>query len=233
MIPQVYRDVNILSSLGEIVDRHLQHYKDDFDLDKDMIRKFSLSPDENDHYLIWMCRPLGTNCLREREVYLENTHENSVFRFYNEQTKDNVLAYALCLKETDGIIVKGDIYTLDYVKEAERLPLLSCPIKQVTLYFSDGNEFTVPYENMRGAVNELSVKHGDPSSFRYHPESEAELGLILRRLHFKRDRQANIGSFKQHIEDLQKTSVIEKLQGAKAAVKPSENKTVKKDEQSL
>ena len=233
MIPQVFRDVDILGSLEQIVDRHTKHFKDDFTLDKDIIYKLALSSDDNDHHLIWLCRPMGTHCLREREVFLENTHENSVFRFYYEQTKDDVLAYALHLKESDGMIIRGDIFTLDYVKEVERLPFLCCSVERVTMYYPDGNEYTVPYQNMSGAVNELSIKHGDPESFRYHPESESELGLILRRLHFRRERQANFGDFAQHIEGLNKPSVRDKLQVAKTEVKPSERKAMKKDEQSL
>lgn len=119
MIPQVYRDVDILKSLGRIVDQHTKEFKEDFELDKKIILKMAQSPDENDHHLIWMCRPLGTHCF-------------------------------------------------------------------------------------------------------------AELGLILRRLHFKRDRQANVGDFEQHIESLQKSSVRNKLQRAKSEVKPSEPKPPKK-----
>jgi len=124
MIPQVYRDVDILESLGRIVDQHTKEFKEDFELDKKIILKMAQSPDENDHHLIWMCRPLGTHCF-------------------------------------------------------------------------------------------------------------AELGLILRRLHFKRDRQANVGDFEQHIESLQKSSVRNKLQRAKSEVKPSEPKPPKKKEPSL
>lgn len=87
MIPQVFRDVDILASLAGIMDQHTKYYKDDFDLDKSIIHTLSRSSDENDRRLIWLCRPLGTHCLRERDVFLEGTHENSVFRFYHEQTK--------------------------------------------------------------------------------------------------------------------------------------------------
>lgn len=233
MIPQVYRNVDILASLEQIVNLHTKYYKEDFDLDKSIIRTLARSTEESDRHLIWLCRPLGTNCLRERDVYLEGSHENSVFRFYHEQTKDRILAYAIHLKESDGPTVKGDIYTLDYAKAVERLPYLSCPIERVTLYFSDGNEFTVPHNTMHGAINELSKSHGDLKSLRYQPESEAELGMILRRMYSNRDRRANRGSFEQHIEDLQKQSVCKKLQKAKSEIKFSERKSPKKDEQTL
>ena len=121
-------------------------------------------------------------------------------------------------------------YALDYAKEVERLSLLSCPVAEVTLYFADGREVTVPYESFNHAIHNLTSEHGTLDSFRYRPESEAELGLILRRLHFKRNRQANVGDFEQHIESLQKSSVRNKLHRAKSEVKPVEKKPPKKKE---
>lgn len=233
MIPQVYRDVDILKSLGRIVDQHTKEFKEDFELDKKIILKMAQSPDENDHHLIWMCRPLGTHCFAERDVFLENTFENRGLYAYHSEKPNKNLLYALHLKQNDGETVKGDIYTLDYAKEVERVSLLSCPVTQVTLFFADGKDFTVPYESFHDAIHELIPKHGAVDSFRYRPESEAELDLILRRLHIQRDRQANVGDFEQHIESLQKSSVRNKLQRAKSEVKPSEPKPPKKKEPSL
>lgn len=233
MIPQVYRDVDILESLGRIVDQHTKEFKEDFELDKRIILKMAQSPDENDHHLIWMCRPLGTHCFAERDVFLENTFENRGLYAYHSEKPNKNLLYALHLKQNDGETVKGDIYTLDYAKEVERVSLLSCPVTQVTLYFANGKEVTVPYESFHDAIHELTPKHGAIDSFRYRPESETELGLILRRLHIKRDRQANVGDFEQHIESLQKSSVRNKLQRAKSEVNPSEPKPLKKKEPSL
>ena len=131
MIPQVYRDVDILKSLGRIVDQHTKEFKEDFELDKKIILKMAQSPDENDHHLIWMCRPLGTHCFAERDVFLENTFENRGLYAYHSEKPNKNLLYALHLKWNDGDTVKGDIYTLDYTKEVERVSLLSCPVTQV------------------------------------------------------------------------------------------------------
>ena len=233
MIPQVYRDVDILGCLERIVNQHTKEFKEDFEIDKKIILKLAQSADDTDRHLIWMCRPLGTQCLRERDVFLEDTYENRVLHAYNSKKPNKNLLYALHLKNIDGETVTGDIYTLDYAKEIERLSLLSCPVTQVTLYYSNGKQFTVPYESFNDAIHELTPKHGELDSFRYLPESEAELGLILRRLHIRRDRQANLGNFEQHMEGLQKISVRDKLQKAKSRVKPSKEPQTKKKEQSL
>lgn len=88
-----FEDVELLGALSRIVDLHTQHYKDDFDLDKELISKLAVSDRSEDKQLLWMSRPCGTYTLREREVYLDGSHENKVWRFYQEQTNDPVLAY--------------------------------------------------------------------------------------------------------------------------------------------
>ncbi len=64
-----------------------------------MISKLAVSDRSEDKQLLWMSRPCGTYTLREREVYLKGKDENKVWRFYQEQTNDPILAYAISLKE--------------------------------------------------------------------------------------------------------------------------------------
>ena len=66
-----FEDVDLLGALSRIVDLHTQHYKDDFDLDKELISKLAVSDRSEDKQLLWMSRPCGTYTLREREVYLD------------------------------------------------------------------------------------------------------------------------------------------------------------------
>ena len=79
---------------------HTQHYKDDFDIDKELIQNLAACRNGENEQLLWMSRTCGTYCLWERDVYLQDSHENKVWRFYHEQTKDSILAYAIRL---DGI----------------------------------------------------------------------------------------------------------------------------------
>ena len=70
-----FEDVDLLGALSRIVDLHTQHYKEDFDLDKELISKLAVSDRSEDKQLLWMSRPCGTYTLREREVYLDGSHE--------------------------------------------------------------------------------------------------------------------------------------------------------------
>ena len=134
-----FEDVDLLGALSRIVDLHTQHYKEVFDLDKELISKLAVSDRSEDKQLLWMSRPCGTYTLREREVYLDGSHENKVWRFYQEQTNDPVLAYAISLKEVRDGKIFGNLYPLNYREHVERMKKLTCPIGNVAVAFEDGN----------------------------------------------------------------------------------------------
>lgn len=206
-----FENVDILDALGQIMELHTQHYKDDFDMDKELIPKLAESSDPEDRRLLWMSRPCGTYTLREREVYLDGSYENNVWKYYHEQTKDPVLAFALSIKGVQGGKVIGNLYPLDYPEHVERVKLLTCPIEKVTVTFEDGAVVTLPYQTLRGFINELSPEHGNPKFMLYSPESEQELAIILKRERFKRSYHAKPGNIKEYIDGLQKGTVRSQL----------------------
>ncbi len=163
-----FEGVDVLDFLGQVVELHTQHYKEDFDMDKELIPKLALSGEAEDRRLRWMSRPCGTYCLSERAVYLQESNENKVWMFYHEQTHDPILAYALTLDGLQDGKVIGSIYPLDYPSHVERVKSLSCPIDRVTVTFEDGVQLTLPYQSQRRQINELcqSMAPQNPYSMR-------------------------------------------------------------------
>mgnify|MGYP007114422718 FL=1 len=219
-----FENMDILDALGKIMELHTKHYKDDFELNKELIPKLAASENTEDRRLLWMSRPCGTYTLRERDVYLQDSHENKVWDFYYEQTKDPILAYALNLKGIRDGKVPGDIYPLDYGAHVERTKLLTCPITQVTMFFEDGASAVLPYASRRQKINKLMPEHGAPKSMYYAPESERELSLILVRERLKREHHASPGNFKEYLEKLEKGTLRAQLQARRTTV-PSPGKS--------
>lgn len=213
-----FEGVDILDFLGQVVELHTQHYKDDFDLDKELIPKLAVSGEPEDRCLLWLSRPCGTYTLREWEVYLEGSHANKVCMFYHEQTKDPVLAYALSIKEVQDGKVIGNIYPLDYGSHVERVKLLTCPIGKVAVLFEDGTNITIPYQNQRQLMNELMPVHGRPKTMTELPENERELAVILKRERLKRSYHATNGDIKEYIDRLKKGTLRGKLKETRTAV---------------
>lgn len=218
-----FEGVDILDALGQIMELHTQHFKQDFDLDKELIPKLAVSADPEDKRLLWMSRPCGTYTLRERETYLDGSYENSVWKYYHEQSKDPVLAYALSIKGIQDGKVMGNIYPLDYPAHVERVKLLTCPIEKVTVTFEDGAVVTLPYQTRRQFINELSPEHGTPKFMRYEPESEQELAMILKRERFKRSYQVKPGNIKEYIDGLKKSTVHGQLKRGREVKAPHRN----------
>lgn len=84
---------------------------------------------------MWFCRPSGTHCFRERDVFLKDTAPHNTWRFYMEQTSDRVLAYAIELTGTERGKIKGNLYELDYAKHYERVKEKELPADTVKLIY--------------------------------------------------------------------------------------------------
>ena len=54
-----YTDVDIVAELQKLVDSHVDSYKEDFDIDKRIIRRAAESQNPEDKTLMWFCRPHG------------------------------------------------------------------------------------------------------------------------------------------------------------------------------
>jgi len=69
-----FENVDIFSSLEAIMKQNTGFYQSDFEIDKQIITKMMESPERADKTLLWFCRPSGTNCLRERDVWIRGYH---------------------------------------------------------------------------------------------------------------------------------------------------------------
>ena len=109
-----FENVDVLASLQQIMQQNTAAFQNDFDIDKKILTQAAKSKNAEDKVYLWFSRPNGTHCLRERDVFLRGTREHNTFRFYHEQTKERVLAYAVVLSGMESGKVKGSIYELDY-----------------------------------------------------------------------------------------------------------------------
>ena len=58
-------------TLTKLVDSHVDSYKEDFDIDRRIIRRAAESQNPEDRTLMWFCRPQGTHCLNENQVFIQ------------------------------------------------------------------------------------------------------------------------------------------------------------------
>ena len=207
-----FENIDLVDALRRIMDIHTRNYKEDFELDAQLLHSLAGSQSPEDRHLLWMSRPNGTYLLPEREVYVEDSYENKVWEFYHEQTRDPILAYAVEIKGVEGDTVRGNLIELDYADHVERMKKLAVPVETVAVTFEDNATFYLPFRTYHREAVPLEETHGDIASVNYLPENARELDMILRSERFQTGIHAKTGSIEEHIRKLAvQHGVTEKL----------------------
>lgn len=170
-----YHQADILEYLAKIVRKNTRAYTEDFDLD---IRTFWNSAHESDmerRSFLWMCRPHGTWCVLEREVFLDDTNANCIWTHYADHP-EGILAYRVVIEGVCDGKLTGKVIPIDYAKQVRRVMRSVLPV--ATIQYRDKNEHFC--ENSYSAFMNSTLPFEDGiHDIRYVPQSEAELQHIL------------------------------------------------------
>ena len=211
-----YENVDIIASLGAVMELNTEHYKSDFSYDMKMFMEAAQHPTEENTHLLWLSRRCGTECFRERDVYLKESQASHTWAFH-ATTGDNILAYAVEITGLRDGKVMGNLYELDYRQHAAKLGQQALPIQEVSLKFEDGTEGRYPYEQYNHGIYGMVAEHGKVVSRHYEPESEDALRDLLTAA--RQGRQKNrAATFKIKIG--RKPSIRKQLAEAKSAAAP-------------
>ena len=193
-----FENVDVFAHLEAIMRTNTGFFQSDFDIDKQIIAKAAAQTAAEDKTLLWLSRPSGTHCFRERDVFLKDTAAHNTWRFHKEQTRDRILAYAVELTGIEDGKIKGNIYELDYEKHYERVKGQALPADTHRLIYENGSrEQPAKY-----------VIHGTPDPelgkferFEAQPNDPEALQHLLWEERHSRDSLAP-GNFKEHIAAL-------------------------------
>ena len=174
-----YPDVDIMAELQKLVDRHVVSFKGDFDVDKQIIRRAAKSQPPEDKTLMWFCRPHGTHCLNEDQVFIRGTQEHSTFRFYAEQTCDECIARIVVPIAAIREKVFGDVFEVDYRELAANVARDSVLPGNDRVTFADGYVLDVPFRSSLNAAMALVCKHGKIKTLRTLPKDAEALDEVL------------------------------------------------------
>lgn len=190
-----FEDVDVIASLEAIMKQNTAFYQNDFDLDRNILQKAAASPTAEDRRLLWFSRPSGTSCFRERDVFLKGTRQHNTWRFYGEQTRDKVLAYAV---ELTGIVngkIKGNLYELDYPQHFRHVKEQALPADNYTLLYEHGERVQPAGQYLDG---DPDPQLGKFERFEAQPnDPEALRGVLMEE---QRSREKlRPGDFKTHV----------------------------------
>ena len=193
-----FEDVDVIASLEAIMKQNTAFYQNDFDLDRNILQKAAASPTAEDRRLLWFSRPSGTSCFRERDVFLKGTRQHNTWRFYGEQTRDKVLAYAV---ELTGIVngkIKGNLYELDYPQHFRHVKEQALPVDNYTLLYEHGERVQPAGQYLDGNPD---PQLGKFERFEAVPNDPDALQSLLQEERRSRE-QLSPGDFKAHIAAL-------------------------------
>ena len=193
-----FENMDLFASLEAIMKQNTGFYQSDLDIDKEIIAKAAASPHREDKTLLWFCRPSGTHCFRERDVFLKDTAPHNTWRFYMEQTSDRVLAYAIELTGKERGKIKGNLYELDYSKHYERVKEKELPADTVKLIYEHG-EREIPAGQFFNGNPDYEL--GKFERFEALPDDPDALQSLLQEERRSRE-QLPPGDFKAHITAL-------------------------------
>ena len=70
---QKFENMDVIAALEAIMHQNTAYYQSDFAFDIKMLREAARSDQPEDKLLLWLSRPSGTFCFRERDVLLKDT----------------------------------------------------------------------------------------------------------------------------------------------------------------
>lgn len=190
--------MDIVTSLDAIMRQNTAFYQSDFEIDKEILQKAAASSTAEDKTLLWFSRPSGTHCFRERDVFLKDTAPYNTWKYYGEQTRDNILAYAVTITGSEDGKIKGNLYELDYPQHFKHVMEQALPADTYTLIYEHGSReqpakqyFDGYPDPQLGKFERYEAQPNDPDAMRYLLQEE------------KRDReQLKPGNFEEHIAAL-------------------------------
>ncbi len=170
-----FTNIDLLVAMGSVVKAHTMFYKSDFDIDKKALTNATITPIQQDKTFIWLCRTMGTWLLRERDVFLTDTHEHNTLRFYREQTHEPILAYAVEVKyQTMGSVI-GNLYSLNYDDFYSHVASVSLRSTSVLMRYERG-EIVKPVSQFDGWGD---YEFGELQDFHFFPDDEGALRSLL------------------------------------------------------
>ena len=201
---QKFENMDVIAALEAIMHQNTAYYQSDFAYDIKMLREAARSDQPEDKLLLWLSRPSGTFCFRERDVLLKDTQAYNTWKFCGEQTHDRILAYAVELTGTANGTVQGNLYELDYQQHFQHIREVALPVGANRLIYESGMREIGPKEHFDSRSDKY---FGEFVRYEMQPRDPELLQSAIRQEQRSRE-PARLGDFKEHLAALH-TGLIE------------------------
>lgn len=159
--PCKHMDVDVIAFLKEQMDGNTKHYQGDFDIDKGLIEKAAASNRKADKVLLWLSRPMGTQCVSEHDVFVRDSSAYITWQHYAGEADANYIAYAVDLTGKENGVIRGNVCKLDFKAHAVEVAEKAVVADHHIWTFEDGQAAHVPFgEGSYPLCARLVSQHG-------------------------------------------------------------------------
>lgn len=173
-----FSNVDILSFMNEVVQRHTKYYASDFEIDKEILLEAAEKQEKQEKTFVWLCRECGTWCLQERDVFLKDTREYNTLKFYKEQTTEPILVFIIEVMNATATSVIGNVYALNYEEYFHHVVSTALPTKSILFQYERGCRIKDAEAIIDGYPD---MEYGKFLSIQHQPYSQEQLAGVLRR----------------------------------------------------
>jgi len=209
-----FENVDIVAALGAVVELNTEHYKGDFKYDIDMFKEAARNPDGENNRLLWLSRQSGTECFKERDVYLIESQAHNSWPYYADRRGEGLRAYAVEITGSVNGRVMGNLHELDYREHAAAVQKNALHVATVSAKYADGTELHLPYKEWDGKRERLYHQHGELKQLRREPEDAGALRDVLKQAREQREKEARPAAFKVRVQN-PKPSIKQQLAAGK------------------
>lgn len=139
-----FMNIDLLGNLEKIMRRNTRSYQSDFEWDRETLMDAAANADTvplRDRIYLWMSRPCGTWCVKEKDVFLEPACAHNIWSYYAGETSQRILAYAVEVMGMEDKKAVGNLYPLDYRKHVESVKDAAIPADRIRMVYEKGERF--------------------------------------------------------------------------------------------
>ena len=143
MMPK-FMNIDLLENLEKIMRVNTRSYQSDFEWDRKTLMDAAANADTvplRDRTYLWMSRPCGTWCVKEKDVFLEPACAYNIWSYYAGETSQRILAYAVEVMGMEDKKAVGNLYPLDYRKHVESVKNAAIPADRIRMVYEKGERF--------------------------------------------------------------------------------------------
>ena len=193
-----FMDVDLIQSLKAVLQQNTGFYQSDFEIDRQILARAASEPEGRDKTFLWLSRPCGTHCLREREVFLKGSPTYGVWQFFGNRNHNGVLAYAAEITHDEGDKILGNLYELDFGQHSRHVEDKALPMDYVRVVYEHGSR---KQPVTKTVSSEEDLLFGKYLYSEYQTNESDAHRHILREEKQDRDRFKQ-GDFREHIVSL-------------------------------